>query len=266
MATSPEDTEITIPTIVIPIPNLIPCEPPNLDIQLPGGFSIKPFLGGDTPFSDCNQIESLMQQLQAALSAIQPVFLISDVLLAVLACIQAIPDAITSLSPAPLYECLEGLLAALIALVCALYPPFAYPVMILSIIRFITSAIRCVRDNLDALCDGIRRLTNLQELVKLGLQPELDDILSRTNENLRCQQVSLVTSLEVIITLLEFINGLIEVANSLSPTGDDLMPQIPIPVIDGVDTPCEEIVAIMDDILSVLDTFTAVIPDCDNPI
>ncbi len=265
MATSLSDIDIELPVPVIPIPNPIPCDIGTISIDLPGGFQIKPFLGGDTPFSNCNQIESLMMQLQASLGAMMPVFLISDVLLAVLACIQAIPDSITSLSPQPLYECLEGLIAAIIAMVCALYPPFAWPVMIISIINFIKSAIQCVRDNLDALCDGVRRLTNLQELVKMSLQPELDDILEVTQDNIKCQQASLMSSMEVIFTLLEFINGFIEIANSLSPTGQDLMPQIAVPTFSPT-TPCEELVEILDNVLSLLDAFTAIIPDCDNPI
>lgn len=267
MATKLEDVEISLPTPVIPIPNPIPCEFDLPQISLMGGISLKPFLAPDTPFSDCNAIESLMAQLMAALAGILPIFLISDVIIAILACIQAIPDAITSLSPAPLLECLENLLAAIVALLCATYPPFAIPVMILSWLDFIIRALGCIRDELDALCKGLDRLTNLNELLKLRVQPELDEILEAAETNIKCQQASVYTSFEVILAVLEIINTFIILTNTVA--GQELIPEIPIPIIDPeVEIPCAEFVDIVRDLIATLTSIRDLISilDCDDPL
>jgi len=265
LATDLEESEFELPVAVIPVPSPFPCNIEAPELKFLNGISIKPFLAPGTPFTDCNLIEKLMAQLQAALAAISPLFLISDVLLAILQCIQAIPDAITSLSPQPLLECLENLIAVVVALLCAVYPPFAFPTMILSWFEFLIRLMGCVIDELTALCDGIRRLTNLEELLKIRAQPELEDILLAAEYNLECQQSNVYTLFEVVIAIIETINSFIQLANTVA--GEDLIPEIPIPVFSQ-DTPCEEVLEIVQNIKDVLVAGAGAIKilDCDAPL
>jgi len=253
------EVELDLPVPAIPVVDKLFCEPFDISIDLPWGVSLATTVGMDFP--DCQAwIERLLGPLNSLLGAIQPIFLIVDVLIALQECISAIPEAILSLSPDPILDCIENLVAAVLAVLCAVYPPFAWPAMILSIVDFIIKAVTCVALNIQALCEAIERINNLETLVQgnpdyAGAVP----LLEAARTNVGCQVSNSLGVLTSICSLIEVVNSFIDLANDLA--GEELMPTIPCPAFTA-DTPCEEILAIIEEILTVLNAFDAIIPEC----
>lgn len=261
MSTTLADVEIDLPLPTIPSPNPIPCNVSTPQINLIGGGIIKPYLGPETPQSTCNMVEATMNQVLSSLTAVQPIFLLSDVILAVLGCIQAVPDSISSLSPQPILECIVELVEVVFALICAVYPPFAFPAMILSIIDFVIQMLNCVVTQLIAICEAQTRVANLRALVEVRGDPQLRAILNAAETNLECQQNSSVQGFEVVIGLVELMNSFGELANDLSPDGSEIVPVIPIPIVAPGQS-CEDTIAQLQVLLDALQAFDAIAPDC----
>jgi len=262
-----ETIELDLPTPSIPIIERLFCEPFDLCITI-FGYTFCAGVGPDRPDTVCNQVETLLAPLNSLLGMVNPFFLLIDVFLKIQDCILAIPEAIMSLSPDPLLECIQGLIEAILILLCLFYPPFAFPVMIVSVLKFIVRLIKCIRDNIKALCDTIERINNLDNLL-LG-DPSFigaEDLIGAARDNAQCRANSTISALGSVCSIIAAVNGLIQLANSLDAAyhaednPEPLMPVIPCPDF-AVDTPCEEILAIIDTILDALSAFVALAPDC----
>lgn len=256
--------DLEVPSL--PIVSKLFCEPFEICIKLPWGISF--CTGIDIDFPDCKAwIEKILGPLNALLGSIQPIFLIVDVILAIQECILAIPQSILSLSPQPLLDCVENLIAAILALLCALYPPFAWPALILSVVDFLLQVITCIKDTVQALCDALDRITNLDNLIAGDSDLEgttnplsgLSALLDAAKFNIGCQANSALGGIANLCSLIEIINNFIAIANELA--GEEIMPTIPCPDVE-LNIPCIEILAILEGIESVLLTFDAIFPDC----
>jgi len=261
MAVYVETIELDLPLPPIPVIDQIFCEPDfDITISLPWGTDLRSQVTGDRPETICNHVESLMGQVNSLLAQLGPFLLFIDVFLSVQTCIEAIPDCITELSPAPMVDCLSGLVEAILALLCALYPPLAFPSLILSIINFLKWSVVCLHDNLEALCEAVDRVTNLENIIS-GDASMVDavPILQATRTNLQCQIGSTLSSATGMCAILSIVNSFIQLTNDLA--GEELMPEVGCPEIT-VDTPCDEAVAALGALVNTLESFTAIIPEC----
>src|SRR5580704_7442375 len=88
--------------------------PPHIDlcITFPGGATVcaMDILNAADPFQI---IQSLLQSVNTALAPLTPIFNIIDVVEAIVACIQAIPQCLAPPNPEPLIKCIPVLVAAL---------------------------------------------------------------------------------------------------------------------------------------------------------
>lgn len=249
----------------IPIIDELFCIDGTICIQFPWGFELCTFAPLSLPDSPCAHVDSLLGPLNSLLGSIAPFVLIINVVLAIQTCMVAIPKAILTLDPGLVFECLEDLAAVIIALICALYPPFSFPIFIQSIVEFLKSVLDCVISNVSALCEAIDRLANLQNLIDLdpSASASLTELLTVARFNIDCRTKSNAASMLSICSLIALVNSFIQIANELSPEddGEPLMPEIGCPEF-GIDTPCDELLAILTEIKDSLDSFTAIIPEC----
>lgn len=254
------EVELDLPAPSIPVIKQILCGIDGFCITIFGyNFCTTP--SWEIPDTLCHQIERLLMPLNALLATLNPFFLMVDVFLAVQDCILAIPEAIISLSPDPLLECVQGLIDAIIAILCMFYPPFAFPAIIASVVDFLIQVVTCIQTNIQALCDTLDRINNLDELLRGD--PAFADtggaLLASARTNLECKIGTSIGGLLSICALIEILNAFIQVANTLA--GQELMPSIACPTF-GFDTPCDEIVALLQQIIDSLTAFSAIIPDC----
>lgn len=251
------DLDLQIPSI--PIIDKLFCEPFEICIPLPWGLTLCTNI--DFDFPDCKAwMEKILGPLLALLGSIQPLFLVIDVVLAIQQCILAIPEAVLTLSPDPLLECIEELIAAILALLCALYPPFAWPRLVLSVIDLLLEIVQCIKGVIEVLCEVVNRIENLDNL--LAGDPALcgqSGLLDMARLNVGCQINGALGGLLNLCSLIEVLNNFILIMNELA--GEELMPLIPCPDFQ-LNIPCEEILVLLQELEDVLNAISAVIPDC----
>lgn len=78
-------------------------------------------------------VAQLFSQLNSALAPLSPILDIIDIILAIVDCIKAIPEAIIKLDPTGLIECVPALLEA-VNKILALLPQLSLPLMLIDII------------------------------------------------------------------------------------------------------------------------------------
>ena len=76
--------------------------------------------------------------LQSLLAPIMPILVLASIVKALIDCVKSIPDAISSLSPTPIVECLERL-AELFPQLFEFIPPFSYLTFVNNILLFLIS-------------------------------------------------------------------------------------------------------------------------------
>jgi hypothetical protein len=95
-------------------------------INIPGYGEIQDVRRAINNLTDPSEmIMSLMSKLTVALAPIKRYIEMLDAMMAVKGCMQAIPEAILTLSPQPIYDCFENLGKA-IAVLLSYIPPMAY--------------------------------------------------------------------------------------------------------------------------------------------
>lgn len=263
-----EAIELDLPAPSIPAIRSILCEELNLCIDLPMGMTLCASIGADTPDTICNRVESLMAPLSTFLAGLAPLFLIIDVFNAIQACMQAIPEAITSLNPQPIIDCIQGLICAVMAAICGLWPPMAYPAMLISIVNYVKELVNCVLNTILALCEAAERLATLSEIVAEDpANADLQGLLDSAHEILTCKSAAVGNSLGSICDILELVNALIDIVNSLNPDcqadPDKCLPKFDCSAF-SYGMSCYDMQIFIEGLQAALNAFTAVVPTCDT--
>lgn len=174
----------------------LPSVPSVEDICLPGGMCLSYIWDGIGKIpSGADMSMDFFSQIGPALTPLVPLFDILDTALAIYRCVQAIPDAITSLDPSELLKCLPAL-AALIDKLLKLLPYLSIPKMIKSalrnmaiMLRSIASDITYIQSQLQRIADQIDRAAELQDVKMNGFlvcaQDDLDQSILATSEALK---------------------------------------------------------------------------------
>lgn len=201
MAFPPDDLCITLP------------DPPSVDdICFPGGFCLSYIWdaigkipgGADMPMD-------FFSQLGPAMAPMAPFFDLLDTILAVYRCVKAVPDAITSLDPTELFQCMPAL-AELIDKLLKLIPQLSIPKMIKAILhnlatllRGIASDLTYIQSQLQQIAGMIDRAADLNDVKLEGFlvcaQSEMEDTVFSTADALQ--------GIGRIILLLNIFMGLI---------------------------------------------------------
>lgn len=182
--------------------------PGILCIVMPGGVEIcSGFVPGDI-VDPTEHVKALIDKLNGALAPLQPIFNIIDVAIAIVTCIEAIPDTIgPPPDPAALGSCIQDLLKKLDALL-KLVPVLSIPFMIKDFLCHLITFLRGLRARLQALINKLERLikaeTKAGNLPAIGLQDTID-----------CAKLNLELELALLNEGLEPINRILAIINAL---------------------------------------------------
>ena len=131
-----------------PIPRL----PTPRQIVFPGGAALSQVLaaGSEIP-SGLDAATNLLAQASPAMAPLMPIFNIIDAVLALVECVQAVPDALgPPPDPAKMVEALSGLAEKLPKLL-DLLPQVATPRMVIGMLDTLIDFLECVRDQIEAI-------------------------------------------------------------------------------------------------------------------
>lgn len=186
----------------VPLCVAVPISPPTVHVRFP--FDIKL----SSVRSSINRIpgadELLLAQLghlNALIAPFTPILVLAGLLLALVNCAKAIPDAITSLSPTPILNCLEEL-AKKLPLLMAFLPGIPYVILVRDILgilrRFLVELVLTLETIQAALA---RQLAGLDIAEALGDATLVAEIRCAAEDS-RQQMVNLVAAFGVLNTVL----------------------------------------------------------------
>lgn len=153
-------------------------------------------------------INALFGQLNAALAPISPILDILDVVFAIVDCIQAAVDAVTQLNPAPLLNCIKGLVQA-VNKILALIPFLWIPILIRDVIFLIVEYINALISLWDRIKAQLRSIANARLKGQEPGQFALNAVVACAEENFKVQIQNLNESTAVIDRILGMINKLL---------------------------------------------------------
>lgn len=186
--------------------------PGTLCITFPGGVQIcSGFVPSDIA-DPTEHVRALIGQFNAALAPLQPVFNIIDVCIAIVRCVEAIPDTVgPPPDPTAIAQCIPDLLAKLDALL-KLIPQLSIPCLVQEFIDHLITFLRGLRARLQALINKLNRLlaaeTKAGNLNAIGLQTAID--CAKANLDIELQLLN--EGLEPINRILAIINALLDLA------------------------------------------------------
>lgn len=166
------------------------------DICFPGGFCLSYIMDGINKVPGLADVPlDFFSQIGPAMAPLQPLFKILDTVLAIFRCVQAIPDAITSLNPTELIKCIPALIE-LVDQLLKMIPQLSIPKMVIAILRALAGLLRgiasdfqYIQQQFERIIAGIDRATDLQDYTLNGLlvcaQNTLNDTVMSTAEALK---------------------------------------------------------------------------------
>ncbi len=221
--------------------------PGELCVIFPGGARVCAQFGYDT--GDSGEIvKSMLGALNAALVPLGPFFDMLDLFKAIVDCIQAIPDSILSLNPAPIVNCIPHMVKAVDKLL-ALLPPFPIFVLVKGIVGVIITGLRAVQEKLRALIVyQVRLVTAATRASQLG-NVQLQAAVDCATGNFDAQLTNMNTQFLPLNRLIGIINVLLELV------GVDC-----IPTIGGIAGASQAAIDALDVVITFLETVAAAIP------
>ncbi len=125
---------LPLPLSEICKPVVVP--PQSLCVTMPGGAQLCVNLPVVVPPSASEVARAMFAQINAALAPLTPIFNLIDAIAAVVACVQAVPEAITKLDVFALVQCVPDMVEK-VAKLMSLIPPLSIPVTIRDILTVI---------------------------------------------------------------------------------------------------------------------------------
>jgi hypothetical protein len=244
------DYDVSAP---IPIPDLacakVTATPGGICITFPGGVQLCAQAGlrfGDT----AALTESLFASINAALMPLQPFFNIIDVFVAIMNCIQAIPQSLVPVpNPKPIADCIKGLGEALAKLL-AMLPILSVPRLVKGILLAIVLALSGLKNELLVLIEQQKRIADAATKAAEPGNLTLQTVVDCATGNFDVQMANLNAGLAPLNRLI----GLINVLLKLIPNGPT------VPSLADLGTDAEQALHVLDDALSVLSDIANAIP------
>ncbi|MBI3184813.1 MAG: hypothetical protein HYZ28_21965 [Myxococcales bacterium] len=221
----------------------------DLCVTFPGGAEMCVQLPTTSVPDPMELSKQLMAQANAALAPLVPMFNILDVVLALFACVKAIPD---SLGPPPdpskLAKCIPDL-AEKAGKLLKLIPQLSVPLMIVGLIDVLLSFLEGLRGQLKAIIDAQVKIaqaaTRAAELGNVQLQTVVDC----ANANIEAQMKNLGEGAAPVNRLIGVINLFMEIVG---------LPKLPD--LSNLGTDAQAALAPLDAIVEQLKTARAAIP------
>lgn len=173
----------------------------NPSITFPGGLELKAALNSITPPTSYEVAMALLGQLNTALAPLQPIFIILDVILAIMEFLKVV----TTLSVGKMVEALKDLAEKLLKLL-ALLPQFSIALMILGVIDTILVFLQGLVSVLKTWATTQFRISSAPR----GKYDSLDQILACTSAYLDAQVQAMSQNLGMVKYLIGLINGFMD--------------------------------------------------------
>jgi len=246
MAFPPEDLCITLPVLSTPD-----------DVCFPGGFCLSYIMDaiGKIPSSSDMSLDFL-GQLGPAMTPLIPLFNILETVLKIFKCLEAIPDAITSLDPSELLTCVPEL-AALIDQLLKMVPQLSIPKMVIALIRNVARLIRGIAADLRHL---ERELLRIAE--QIDRAADLNDV--KMNGFLVCSQKTVEDTALSFAEALKGIGRIVLLINIfIGLFGGEEIPCFGTLIEDNLGEGFDVIIDLLLTLAEVLESIADAIPDPD---
>jgi hypothetical protein len=176
-------------------------------LRFPGGAQIC-FNYPRIPSDDGEALRSLIAQANTSLAPLSPIFTLLDALLAVVDCVQGVPEAIVQLDPSKLIECIPNL-AEKVAKVAALAPQ-------LSLVAFLADLVELLALSMQAMARDLQRMATQQERILAAAtnqagRPGLLTAVACAQSNLDAELEMLNAANEPLNKLFGVVLGLLSV-------------------------------------------------------
>ncbi len=229
-----------------------PAIPDNLEICFPGGFCLS------NVYTEIGKIPSaadiplqLFSQLGPAMAPLAPFFTQLDTILALFKCANAVPDAIASLDPGAIFECIPELVEKINELL-SLIPQLSLPKMVKALIIALAQLLEGIaadftylQNEFQRALDAIDRAADLSDVTLSGF--------------LQCRQDNLATASDSMAAALQGIGRIILLINIMMGLFGG--PEVPC-FSDAIDpNVLEPLIAFLLALAAFLRQLAALIPD-----
>lgn len=176
--------------------------PGSASITFPGGLELKAALNSMTPPTSYEVAMSLLGQLNTALAPLQPIFVILDVILAIIDFLKVV----ATLNAVKLVSALKELIEKLVKLLLLL-PQFSLALMIIGVIDTILVFLQGLTDVLLSWATAKFRI----DAAPRGQYESLDEILLCSSAYLDTQVQAMQGNMGVVVYLIGLINAFMDV-------------------------------------------------------
>ena len=235
----------------------LPGIPSVEDICLPGGVCLSYVWDGIGKIPHITDMPlDFFSQIGPAMAPLKPFFDLLNTVIQVFKCLNAIPDAITSLDPSELTECLP-VLAELVDQLLKQIPQMSIPKMVISAIKMVAQVISGVATDLRYIESQLQRVaTQIDRAAELGnvsmngflvcAQGDLEDSISATSQALG--------GIGRIVLLINVFMGLI---------GGQEIPCFSTIIEDNIAEGFDKVIDLLETLGAVLTDIANAIPDPD---
>lgn len=233
-------------------------EIPNVDdICFPGGFCLSYIWDGINKIPHLADMPmDFFSQIGPAMAPLSPLFNILDTVLAIFRCVKAVPDAITSLDPTELLNCLPAL-AKLVDQLLKLIPQLSVPKMVIATIRAIAALLRGIAADLLYILSQSQRITAM-----IDRAADLNDV--KMEGFLVCAQNDLNQSVMSTAEALKGIGRFILLVNIfIGLIGGEEIPCLGDLIGDNIADGIQVVVDLLIMLADLLDDLADAIPDPD---
>lgn len=213
-------------------------------VSMPGGAELCVNLPNIIPPNASEVARAMLAQVNTALTPLTPVFNIIDAVVSIVACVQAIPDAILQLDPAGLIQCIPDMVEKISKLL-TMIPPLSIPVAIRDILAVII-----------AFCEGLKSdLEDANQQLERILQAELKAATPGNSGLLTviaCAQSAYDAFMSNIREGASPLNRLIGLINALLALVPGVDPMPCLGSLEGLPTPLIDVLTAFIDILTII--------------
>ena len=226
------------------------------EVCLPGGLCLSYIWDaiGKIP-TGSDMCMDFFSQIGPAMAPLKPFFDILDTALAIYRCVSAIPDAIVSLDPSELLNCMPALAKAIDQLL-KLLPYLSIPKMVKAILKNLAMLLRGIASDLSYIESQLRRIADA-----IDRASSLSDVT--LNGILVCAQHNIDTTFSSTAEALKGIGRIILLVNILMGLFGG--PEIPCfgTLLEDATQPLDKIIELLTMLAGLLDDIANMIPDPD---
>lgn len=236
----------------------LPAAPTIDDICLPGGLCLSYVWDGINKIPHGADLPmDFFSQIGPALAPLKPLFDVLDTVLAIYRCVKAIPDAITSLDPSELLNCLPAL-AKLVDALLKLVPQMSIPKMIKTALHHLALLLRGIAEDFSYIQLQFQRIANA-----IDRAASLSDV--KLNGYMVCAQQDMTQTALATAEALKGIGRIVLLINIfMGMIGGQEIPCFGALIEDNISGGFDVLIEILTSLAEILEQMADAIPDPDS--